>query len=240
MKTIEINSSFNVIIKFSLASLTDRGVAFLIDIIVIWVTIGIITLFLALIAPNSSEFLFLYAAVPVWGFYSLLFETMNNGQTLGKMAMKIQVVRLDGQRTRMSDYVIRWIFKPLDLYLTSFILGILTVTASPKGQRLGDILADTTVIKIKESTKSSLGLLMGLEHLNNETVNYPQIIKLSEDDMMVIKESIDTYKKYTNEGHKKAIETLVIKVEEILGVECRGDHIQFLQGLIKDYVILTR
>ncbi len=232
MKSIDINSSFNVVIKFNLPTVFDRGVAYFIDMAIVWALIGLITA----VAPN----IFFYVAVPIFGFYTLTCEIINNGQSIGKMAMKLQVVRIDGQRTRTNDYFMRWVFRLIDLYFSAFLLAILTITASQKGQRLGDILSDTTVVKIKESSLTGLKSLIKLNNLKETDPTYPEVIKLSEQDMMVVKETIETYKKFPNEGHKKSIDLLVQHLEELLQIKCKTEKIDFLQILIKEYVILTR
>jgi len=240
MKSIEIKTSFNVIIKFNLATIFDRGLAYFIDMIIVWATIGLITAFLAAIIPAPSDNLFLYAAVPIFGFYTLISEILNNGQTIGKKAMRIQVVRIDGQRTRTSDYFMRWIFRLIDLYFSVYILGILTSTASQRAQRLGDILADTVVVKTKESTATTLSSLIKLNDLKNIAPEYPEVIKLTESEMMVVKECIDRFRQFPNEGHKSAIDHLVERLKDELQVTPKKDKIEFLNTLIRDYVVLTR
>lgn len=240
MKTIEINTSFNVIIKFNLATVFDRGVAYLIDMAVVWASIGLLTIFINALSTSTSQYLFLYAAVPIFGFYTLISEIVNNGQTIGKMAMKLQVVRIDGQRTKTSDYFMRWIFRLIDLYFSGFILAILTASASKRGQRLGDILADTTVIKTKEFDNTTLISLTRLDDLKKHEPKYPEVTKLTEAEMMIIKECLERERDYPNEAHQHALNKLVSKLEELLQLKCKTDKKTFLKNLIKDYVALTR
>ena len=49
-------------------------------------------------------------------FYSLLFETFLDGQTIGKRIMKIKVVKIDGYQAKVSDYLTRWFFRIIDLF----------------------------------------------------------------------------------------------------------------------------
>ena len=240
MKTIEINTSFNVTIKFNLASLWERILAYLIDMMIVWASIGLILWFFIAILSSPSNYLFYYIAVPIFGFYTLIMETFYNGQSIGKKAMKIKVVRIDGKRTRTSDYFMRWIFRLIDIYSSISLLAILTISSSQRAQRLGDILADTCVIRVKENPEASLSSILKLNKLQNQSVTYPEIIKLTESEMLIVKESIDRYKKYPNEAHQKAIDTLVETLENILEVQCKTDKIKFLSELIRDYVILTR
>ena len=240
MKTIEINTSFNVIIKFNLANVFDRGIAYFFDMLIVWATIGILSLIVSAFLISPSQYLVLYIAAPIFGFYTIICEILNNGQTIGKKVMRIQVIRTDGKRTRTSDYFLRWIFRLIDIYLSGSILAILTITASQKCQRLGDILADTCVIKVKEKPETSLASILKLNNLQDLTPTYPEIIKLTESEMMIIKESLDRFKQFPNTGHENSINTLVKTLEDLLQIQCKTDKIEFLNTLIKDYVVLTR
>ena len=240
MKTIEINTSFNVIIKFNLANVFERGLAYLIDMLIIWAAIGILSLILYSVIPFPSQYLFLYYAAPIMGFYTIVNEIILNGQTIGKRAIRIQVVRIDGKRTGPSDFFMRWIFRIIDIYSSLSVIAILTITSSQRAQRLGDILADTCVIKIKERPEASLNSIVKLDKLHEIEPSYPEIIKLSESEMMLIKESVDRFKKYPNEAHHHAINTLIENLENQLHIKCKTDKIEFLNTLIRDYVILTR
>jgi uncharacterized RDD family membrane protein YckC len=240
MKTIEINTSLNVTIKFNLATLWDRGLAYAIDMAIVWAVIGLFVWFFSALIDSPSQYLFFYIAVPIFGFYTLLFETFKNGQTIGKKAMRLQVIRIDGKRTRTSDYFMRWIFRLIDIYFSGSLIAILTITSSQRAQRLGDILADTCVIKIKEKPEASLSSILKLNELHDQEPKYPEIIKLSEPEMLIIKECIDRYRQYPNEAHEKVIGTLVEMLENLLEIQCKTDKIKFLNELIKDFVILTR
>ena len=240
MKTTEINTPFNVIIKFNLANVFERGLAYFIDMLIIWSAIGILTFILSGIIPNQSSYLIYFVAIPIFGFYTLILEIINNGQTLGKKVMRIQVIRADGRRTRTSDFFMRWIFRLLDIYFSAGILAILTITASQKGQRLGDILADTCVIKVKERPETSLASILKLNELQGTNPEYPEVIKLTEPEVMLIKETADRFHQYPNQGHLEAVELLISRLEEVLQVKCKTEKTEFLNTLIKDYVILTR
>jgi hypothetical protein len=68
-----------------------------------------------------------------------------------------------------------------------------------------------------------------------------QAQKLSESDMMFIKQTIINYQKYPNTAHEYAIEDLVTHLMPILGIERRPmNRVEFLKTLLKDYIVLTR
>ncbi len=239
MKTIEINTSFNVIIRFNLANVFERGIAYLLDMLIIWAVIGILMLFLGSLSPGNP-YLVYFVAIPLMGSYTLLTEILYNGQTPGKMAMRIRVIRLDGQRTRLSDYFMRWIFRLVDIYFSGSLLAILMISTSPKAQRLGDILADTCVIRIRERADTSLAAIVKLNNREDYSATYPEVTQFTETEMLTIQECLERHKQFPNENHVRALNLLVETIEEQLRIRCTTEKTEFLKTLIRDYVMLTR
>ena len=92
-------------------------------------------------------------AVSGWGivtfiiyiaYYTYLEGT--RGQTIGKMIMKIRVVKEDGSRIDMGTAFIRNILRIID-GLIFYLIGAILIWTSHKKQRLGDRAAKTVVIK---------------------------------------------------------------------------------------------
>ena len=71
------------------------------------------------------------------------------GQTVGKMAVKIKVLREDGSKIGYADAAVRNILRPIDLipYVIPYLLGAILIWSSDKRQRLGDRVAHTIVVK---------------------------------------------------------------------------------------------
>lgn len=80
--------------------------------------------------------------------YFILFEEVY-GQTVGKMAVKIKVVREDGSKISYVDAVVRTILALIDLipYFIPYLLGAILIWTSDTKQRLGDRVAHIVVIK---------------------------------------------------------------------------------------------
>src|SRR5690606_27265200 len=109
--------------------------------------------------------------------------------TIGKMIMRIKVVKIDGTRATIYQYFIRWVCSIVDIFLCAGALGISSIIATKHAQRIGDIAADTTVI----STKQNMALQQTLfaEITQEYTVTFPQVMRLSDKDANTIK---DIYK----------------------------------------------
>ena len=84
--------------------------------------------------------------------YFWILETSNNGQTLGKMAMKIKTVNQDTlELADTGDYLLNNLFKanPV-LLLVDFIIGIIVNTSdSKKKLRIMENASNTAVIHIQ-------------------------------------------------------------------------------------------
>ena len=103
----------NIEIELELGSLGERIVAFLLDALIIFCFIIGMSILAAQIGV-VDWFTFLFY-IPLM-FYSLAFEYFGNGQTPGKRAMNIKVVKLDGSTPTISSYLLRWLFRLIDIY----------------------------------------------------------------------------------------------------------------------------
>lgn len=247
MRTIDITTTQNVTIEYELATLQDRLLAFAIDVTIV----GIINFFLLVglnsfltsIEEDSSIFARFLSLLPIALFmlYQLLSEILADGQSWGKKATGIKVVRLDGEEPSMSDYLLRSIFHIVDSLLSLGVLAMLLIGSSDKAQRLGDMTANTTVVKTKFNLRFQLADILKINSLDDYEPTYPEVRKLKERDMLLIKSVISRYHKYPNKAHKEALNETVSHLKTILDIDITPKNkIDFLNTLIRDYIVLTR
>jgi uncharacterized RDD family membrane protein YckC len=240
MKTIEITTTQNVTIQYGLASVLERAIALAIDIAVISTVSSIILGLQSWLFPYASDIVLYLEILPFILLYSLIFEQFNNGQSLGKMALRLRVIRLDGEKANFLDYLMRWIFRALDIYFSFGGVAVLTVISSTNSQRIGDLLANTVVVNVGKTERMKLDNLLKLNKMDTYVVTYPQVIYLPEDAMLTVKETLTKYAKHNNFAHQKALDLLVEKMEQELELKAPENKVQFLKILLKDYIILTR
>ena len=65
-------------------------------------------------------------------------------------------MRLDGREPGLSDYLLRAVFHLVDSILSAGIVAAILVSTSAKNQRLGDLTANTTVIRTRHSRQFKL------------------------------------------------------------------------------------
>lgn len=245
MKQIDILTSNNVTIQYELASVMQRFLALLIDSVIVIFYILICNfivgiLFISLDYELSQVISYLIT-LPVVFFYNLISEIFFNGQTIGKRAMQIKVVKITGENATIGDYFIRWTYRLVDILMSAGAIAAIFVSSSEKSQRLGDLAANTSVIKLNPDNKYTIRDILKIAKHKDYQPTYTQVTQLSDNDMLLIKNTLDRVKKFPNEANKKIILSLIDKISSTLNIsDIPKNKIQFLKTLLKDYIILTR
>jgi uncharacterized RDD family membrane protein YckC len=243
--SIEITTTQNVTIEYELASMRERILAWMIDfVVVLFGYMLLIQLVRLLFGPWDRGWTMFWVTMPflIYFLYNSCLEILNNGQTLGKMALNTRVVRLDGKDPEWMDVVLRSILQLVDSLFCFGIIGILLIKTTPKFQRLGDMAAHTTVIKLQQSGwRFRLEDILNISTLQNYQVTYPQVRKLNERDMIFVKNVLARQQRFSNQAHEAVVEDLVTHLMPLLGIEKRPtNRLEFLKTLLKDYIVLTR
>lgn len=247
-RTIDINTTQNVTIEYELASLRERFLAFFIDALVIFVImLFVIGLVYSIYSDSAFEDLGnrerILSLMPVAIFilYQFVSEVLANGQSLGKKAVGIKVVRLDGKDPSIIDYLLRAVFHIVDTLFSTGIVGGLLISSTSKSQRLGDMTANTAVIRIKYRLHFLLEDILKIQTIEDYEPQFLGIKNFNEGEMLLIKNVISRYKRYPNDAHKSAIMETVRRCMDLLEItEVPKDKIGFLKTLIRDYIVLTR
>lgn len=240
MKQVDITTAQNVTIEYKAATVFERALAWLIDIVIIVLTSLILLLFINLLAPPQAvNTVSIILITPVYLLYHLIFELFNNGASPGKKILGLRVIKITNDPVSIYDYFMRWAFRLVDITALGAI-AIITISSSPRNQRIGDYLADTTVIKVMKSERFSLHRILQLENLKNYEPKYPEVLTFSENDMLVFKEVIERTVRYPGETSDKILKLAIEKAENIMGLPSKPRNLDFLRTLIKDYVALTR
>jgi uncharacterized RDD family membrane protein YckC len=250
MQTVKIKTSQNIDIDYEVAGLGERILARIVDIGVFtglfYILYIIVIVFFLSNAPKFGTggfggfpvflivLLIIYSIVFI--FYDLVAEIYFNGQSIGKYAIKIKVVNIDGARPTIGQYFLRWAFRLLDFGITFGIGAVISVAVSEKKQRIGDIIAGTTLIKTKPRTTLDQ-LFLNSQDDNYEPV-FPEVNNLTDDEITLIHEVISNFK---STGNSRVVYNMAVQVKQHIGVTTPREinDFDFLQTIIKDYSYIT-
>ena len=243
MNTIIIPTTQNIELEYPVANVGDRILAGIVDLLVLVVYVFLWAQILSSYVEHSHDSWQDYTTDTIWiiamlpaMFYTLFCEVFFSGQTLGKRLVNMKTIRVDGSPPTISNYMIRWALRVVDVWLSiSFLLmpgiiGVITLSVNKKGQRLGDLAAGTAVIKQKLVT--TFGDTIFIDTGENYEVIYPEIQNLSDRDVSILKEVLDAGVKSSN---PKLLEKLANKVKEVASIEDNSSPQKFLETVLKDY-----
>ncbi len=239
MGKLAINTAQNVNLDYKLIGLGERMVAFLIDgvILVTYMTImenllAISDIFNADGWTQRGLLGLLY--LPAF-FYSVTCHIVFGGQTIGKMILKIKVVRVDGAPTEWYNLFVRWMLRIVDIWLFFSSIGVVSILLSDKKQRVGDAAAGTVVISVKKKHKISSTILEELSDDYEPVFN--NVTQLTDKDVRIIKEAFTISKKNND---FKTLTLLKNKICDTLGIESKLYDVQFIDTILKDYNYYTQ
>ncbi len=237
MDILKIDSSRNIDIEESVGSVGERIVAALIDLVLITVFLIVFTIVMGLVFQNGKgHTLWILSVLPVL-FYTLISEWMMNGQTWGKKIMKLKVVKTDGTPVSFSGYFLRWVLGLIEIWTFFGSLALATIIVNRKGQRLGDLAAGTSVIRLRTDRISAKSFFSLPE---NYSLVFPESKNLSISDIYTIEEVLDLLKKADYNPQATAIARKAREIlEKKLGIQSGLHNIGFFETLLNDYYFLN-
>ena len=239
MSNLHINTTQNINLFFTTATIGERMLAYLVD-LVIQIAYFIIVAFILLnnIFNNpdySTSIALLLISLPIM-FYSLVCESTMEGQTFGKKLLKIKVVKIDGYQAGFFDYFVRWIFAIVDIQM-GFIPGVIAMVSTKHTQRLGDLAAGTAVISEKSKYNISHTILMEITEDYKPYFSRNQMILFSDNDIRIIKENFELTNKSKNAVLLKKIAEKIYDVTKLTD-KFESDK-KLIETFLKDYNYYT-
>lgn len=258
MSQVSVSTPFNIYLEFEMAPFYRRVSAWVLDIMILLLYARGMKYFLQeVLFPGNRYSLgvdILLVSMPML-FYHLVMEVVYHGQSLGKMALGIRVISIEGGEPRLGQYLMRWIFRlwewplffgyvALDSWGIFFqvfatcLLGLLVaiiVAVSNKSQRLGDLAAGTTVVDLRYRYSLADTLFKDISDEGYQ-VRFPEVMRLSDRDINAIRSVIQ----YARQ--KKKIDTaasVAQKVQQVLQIEANMEVLPFLEKLLDDYNYLA-
>jgi uncharacterized RDD family membrane protein YckC len=141
-----------VVLDFERAGVASRTLAFAIDILALAATL-VVLLLAGLAVGVSAEGVGAAVAAILTSLLTVVvwftaFETLWRGRTLGKAALGLRAVTIDGTTLRFQQAFLRATVGLIDFFLIPIgFIAVVTALLSPKDQRLGDMAAGTFVVR---------------------------------------------------------------------------------------------
>lgn len=239
MSVLSINTSFNIQLDFECAPFGKRLLAFIIDQLILIVYYFAIVWMTGLnliddLGEDTSMLWYYILSIPAL-LYHLIFEILLKGESPGKKIAGIRVISNDGNEASWSQYVIRWILRPFDFLLSSFLGSIISVSTTPYNQRLGDLAAGTLVVNKKLPYTIDKTIFKHINE-NEHVVRYPAVMRLSDRDINTINNVLNNANKSNNISY---VNTIAQKIKLALKIESSSDDYTFLHELLEDYNYLS-
>lgn len=242
MQIVKVTTSQNIDIDYQVASLNDRITARVIDYVIFICVYSLFTMVFVVsqVGQGNSDnpfdtggFLIL---VIVWliacVLYDLLTELFLNGQSFGKRSVKIRVISLSGTRPGLGQYLLRWVFRIIDFGVTFGTAAVISVAFSDNKQRIGDMIAGTTVIKTAPLNKFT-DLVFG-PPAEDYKPTYAEVVQLTDVDVVLI---YDVIKNFNRTRNSWLIYKLALRIKAFLNVRYPQEinEYQFLEIILNDY-----
>jgi uncharacterized RDD family membrane protein YckC len=162
--TLVIQTAEGISFPLPLASPVIRFLAWLIDLACISTAISLLSSMAGLLRILSWDIARAFAIITYFVFiiaYPIVTEWYWRGQTVGKRVLHIRVVDVQGLRLKFSQIAIRNLLRLVDSLPVVYMVGGLIASVTRYGQRLGDLAANTIVIRTPEIYEPDLKQITG-------------------------------------------------------------------------------
>jgi len=171
-----IQTPEGIVFPLLLAGPITRFLAWILDITCIAVLttlVGVVLVFLGAISVDVAGAVstLTYFAISIG--YPIATEWFWRGQTLGKRVLRLRVMDAGGMRLQFSQVVIRNLLRFIDGLPVLYAVGGMICFFSRSAQRLGDIAANTIVVRNPEVGQPDLTQLVAGKY--NSFRDYPHL-----------------------------------------------------------------
>ncbi len=164
-RTLDVRTPESIAFSYELAGIGSRFLAVAIDLLL---QIGLLIALVwgsSLIAPhlsaskhvpdavsikflqNAVAGLFIFIVFIIFFGYFIAFEALGNGQTPGKRALGLRVVRDGGYPIDFTAALVRNLIRVGEMMFGFYAIAAIAALVSPENKRLGDMAAGTIVVR---------------------------------------------------------------------------------------------
>jgi uncharacterized RDD family membrane protein YckC len=162
--TLLLRTPEGVVFALPLAGPVSRFLAWSVDaacILAATVLVREILGFFGAISAGFANATYLIAYFVISIGYGIAMEWYWRGQTIGKRVLKLRVMDEQALRLEFSQIVVRNLLRFVDSLPALYLVGGIACVLSRRFQRLGDLAANTIVVRIQETAQPDLEQLLG-------------------------------------------------------------------------------
>jgi len=163
VNTFRIRTPEGITFALTLAGPVARFLAWAVDIAVILVLSVLLSTVLGALEFISADFVRALGILLFFAFqlgYGIATEWLWRGQTAGKKVMHLRVVDAQGLKLHAAQIVVRNLLRAVDWLPLFYCLGGAVALVSRRSQRLGDLAANTLVIREVRPSQPDLDQLL--------------------------------------------------------------------------------
>jgi uncharacterized RDD family membrane protein YckC len=176
MNQLLIRTPEGITFSQTLAGPMSRFLAWGVDGIIVlglsWL-VGMLFGIFGVFSPDFAQALIMLAYFVLSIGYGIFLEWIFRGQTLGKRVLRLRVVDAEGLRLQFNQVVIRNLLRFVDMLPMFYLVGGIACYVNRRSQRLGDLAANTVVVRTPKLTEPDLDQLLAGKF--NSLRQYPHL-----------------------------------------------------------------
>lgn len=161
--TLHIRTPEGIVFALPLAGPVTRFLAWAVDALAVGAASYVFALVLGLlswISPDVVQAVLVLFFFVLQTGYGIACEWLWRGQTLGKRLLRLRVMDVQGLQLQFSQVVIRNLLRFVDALPMFYLLGGAVCFLSRRAQRLGDLAANTIVVRLAQARQPDLEQLL--------------------------------------------------------------------------------
>ncbi|MEX2016520.1 MAG: RDD family protein [Candidatus Hydrogenedentales bacterium] len=171
-----IRTPEGVVFALPLAGPVLRFLAWAVDlaaVIALTIVVSTVAGYFGLVAPDLAGAVMMLSAFVINITYGIALEWVWRGQTLGKRVLRLRVVDQAGLHLTFSQIVLRNLLRAVDALPALYLLGGTICFMSRYHQRLGDLAANTVVMRVPRLAEPKVTAILAGKY--NSFREYPHV-----------------------------------------------------------------
>jgi uncharacterized RDD family membrane protein YckC len=250
-----VDTPENIEFAYDIAGIGSRFLAAIIDTLVIGAGLAILGIIAGVVGARTglsrgaagsviAAAATILSFLILWGYY-IVFELVWNGQSVGKRAIGLRVVREGGRPITFLGSAIRNLIRIVDFLPAFYGIGVIVMFIDRRARRLGDLAGGTLVVKERrgvtlESLTTPAIVPAALAGQPDQAPTLPNIHLLNDQDYNLVQEFLRRRGDLGRDARLRLGAQLASGLQARLGMPQSGDAERFLQYVAAEYQLFRR